>query len=277
MALPRQHSVDQMKRLRQEIKKQGGDIGDKAQHFGNTGNAIVDDNVLDRHIDSYEEFTKHDNKIVTKAMTESKDELSDNKNKGKGLNGDTDLYGDMNRPGSYTNKVKNQGNKTLDYMRLGKQVNMGSWEGFIDKIENEKIYIRERIGGKIVEMSFKEFFKSYKEDENGYKVFKFEDLANIPPTTQKESNTDVVTPVHVIKEGKIIKFDDFTVENMIPKKEKTVKCLECGEWITDDIQAKEGHVANKHFAKPDVDNKEIKEKVDEYFFEVKEKEKKEKK
>lgn len=68
-SLPRQSTVDQLKRIRQEIKKSqsadGGDIGDKVtkdlkKHKNN--NLFYWDNPLDRHIDSWEYFVKHDSK-----------------------------------------------------------------------------------------------------------------------------------------------------------------------------------------------------------------------
>lgn len=76
-SLPRQSTVDQLKRIRQEIKKSqsvrigtelssdSGDIGDKVlsdlkKH--KTNNLFYWDNPLDRHIDSWEYFVQHDSK-----------------------------------------------------------------------------------------------------------------------------------------------------------------------------------------------------------------------
>lgn len=76
-SLPRQSTVDQLKRIRKEIKKSqkvklgpksilfGGDIGDKVnadmkKHV--MSNSIRIDNPIDRHIDSYESFVKKDSK-----------------------------------------------------------------------------------------------------------------------------------------------------------------------------------------------------------------------
>jgi hypothetical protein len=76
-SLPRQSTVDQLKRIRQEIKRSqhvkigteehsdSGDIGDKVvsdlkKHHIN--NMSYWDNPLDRHIDSYESFVKNDSR-----------------------------------------------------------------------------------------------------------------------------------------------------------------------------------------------------------------------
>jgi len=77
-SLPRQSTVDQLKRIREEIKKSrdikigpvaikngGGDIGDKVtsdlkKHQQN--NLFWWDNPIDRKIDSYEDFIENDNK-----------------------------------------------------------------------------------------------------------------------------------------------------------------------------------------------------------------------
>jgi hypothetical protein len=76
-SLPRQSTVDQLKRIRKEIKKHqrmksgpknfidGGDIGDKVNNDmkkHKMSNSIRTDNPIDRHIDSYESFIKHDSK-----------------------------------------------------------------------------------------------------------------------------------------------------------------------------------------------------------------------
>lgn len=77
-SLPRQSTVDQLKRIRDEIKKSqnikigpeeskmSGDVGDRvAKDFDKhkMNNLVWWDNPLDRHIDSYEEFTETDNKL----------------------------------------------------------------------------------------------------------------------------------------------------------------------------------------------------------------------
>lgn len=76
-SLPRQSTVDQLKRIRKEIRKSqsikigsvgsknNGDIGDKVASDlkkRHTNNLFHWDNPLDRHIDSYEFFVKHDSK-----------------------------------------------------------------------------------------------------------------------------------------------------------------------------------------------------------------------
>ena len=76
-SLPRQSTVDQLHRIRDEIKKsqvikvgpeettRGGDVGDRVvsdlkKHKMN--NLIYYDNPLDRHIDSYETFVQGDSR-----------------------------------------------------------------------------------------------------------------------------------------------------------------------------------------------------------------------
>lgn len=66
-SLPRQSTVNQLKRIRSEIKKiQKGDIGDKVTKDlvkrKGMNNMFWWDNPLDRHIDSYETFVKEDSK-----------------------------------------------------------------------------------------------------------------------------------------------------------------------------------------------------------------------
>ena len=77
-SLPRQSTVDQLKRIRDEIKKSQeiivgpdhshikGDVGDRVaddllKHKG-MNNLFWWDNPLDRHIDSYETFVKDDSR-----------------------------------------------------------------------------------------------------------------------------------------------------------------------------------------------------------------------
>ena len=80
-SLPRQSTVDQLKRIREEIKKsqeiivgpdhsyRGGDVGDRViadliKHKGKQemNNLFWWNNPLDRHIDSYETFVQHDSR-----------------------------------------------------------------------------------------------------------------------------------------------------------------------------------------------------------------------
>jgi len=60
-SLMRQSSVEQMKRIRAEITKQGGDIEDKVDKTDrNFPNQYWINNPFDRHIDTYEEHAKID-------------------------------------------------------------------------------------------------------------------------------------------------------------------------------------------------------------------------
>lgn len=77
-SLPRQSTVDQLKRIREEIKKSQvikvgpdestmkGDVGDRVtddlKKHKNMNNLFYWDNPLDRHIDSYETFIKDDSR-----------------------------------------------------------------------------------------------------------------------------------------------------------------------------------------------------------------------
>ena len=70
MSLLRQSSSDQMNRVVNQIHKEiGGDIGEVTAGVGaNSANFISIKNPINRKIDTYDKFTKRDNKLQTRAF-----------------------------------------------------------------------------------------------------------------------------------------------------------------------------------------------------------------
>lgn len=57
----------------------------------------------------------------------------------------------------------------------------------------------------------------------------------------------------------------YVKENILPKPYKTVKCLECGEEVCDNLNYKIGHLYNKHNCKPSVGDYKAKQMLTKYF------------
>jgi len=70
MSLLRQSSSDQMNRIVNQIHKEiGGDIGEVTAGVGsNSANFIAIKNPINRKIDTYDKFTKRDNRLQTRAF-----------------------------------------------------------------------------------------------------------------------------------------------------------------------------------------------------------------
>lgn len=93
-------------------------------------------------------------------------------NKGKGVGGDTDLF-----PSAPKKSVINRAIPTMDFLRIGKHIQTKKIDGFIDSIQNESIYIADRITGEIKKYTLKEVIKELtkpKEDKKDYPVSGFE-------------------------------------------------------------------------------------------------------
>jgi len=85
-------------------------------------------------------------------------------NKGKGVGGDTDLF-----PSAPVKQVKNRAIPTMDFLRVGKHIHTKKIDGFIDSIQNESIYITDRMSGEIKKYTLKEVLRELtrpKEEEN---------------------------------------------------------------------------------------------------------------
>ena len=83
-------------------------------------------------------------------------------NKGKGVGGDTDLF-----PTAPKKQVTNRAIPTMDFLRVGKRILTKKIDGFIDSVQNESIFITDRITGEIKEYTLKQVLKeltSSKED-----------------------------------------------------------------------------------------------------------------
>jgi hypothetical protein len=74
-------------------------------------------------------------------------------NRGKGP-GNNDLF--LNTPKKQT---INQSNQTVDFLRSGKHIKTNDIDGFVDSIQNERIYISDRLTGEIKAYSIKEVLK----------------------------------------------------------------------------------------------------------------------
>jgi len=74
-------------------------------------------------------------------------------NKGKGP-GNIDLI-----PTTPKKQTLNNSNQTLDFLRIGKHILTKKIDGFIDSVQNERVYISDRITGEIKKYTFKEILK----------------------------------------------------------------------------------------------------------------------
>lgn len=54
-------------------------------------------------------------------------------------------------------------------------------------------------------------------------------------------------------------------ENILPKPYKKIKCLECGEYVCDNMNYKIGHLYNKHNCKPSIGDYKAKSMMKKYF------------
>lgn len=82
-------------------------------------------------------------------------------NKGKGP-GNNDLF--TNAPKKQT---INQSNQTVDFLRIGKHIKTNKIDGFIDSIQNETVYIADRLTGEIQSYSFKDVLRGIGKEEKG--------------------------------------------------------------------------------------------------------------
>lgn len=74
-------------------------------------------------------------------------------NKGKGP-GNQDLM-----PSAPKKQTINRSIPTMDFLRIGKHIKTNKIDGFIDSVQNENIYISDRITGEITKYSLKEILK----------------------------------------------------------------------------------------------------------------------
>lgn len=156
MPLPTKHNLEQIKRLRDMTR--GKDIGDivekgEKKKEGDMPNAYWIDNPLDRVVDTYESFIKNDNKLK---MEDVKDILKESVyNRGKGP-GNDDYF--MN---SFKQILTSQISPSI--LQIGKYVNVGNIEGYIDSVDNNYVYISSTKGDGVKEkVSFKDFLKKIK-------------------------------------------------------------------------------------------------------------------
>jgi hypothetical protein len=75
-------------------------------------------------------------------------------NKGKGIGGDTDLF-----PSAPKKQVINRSIPTMDFLRIGKHIQTKKIDGFIDSIQNESIFIADRMTGEIKKYSLREVMR----------------------------------------------------------------------------------------------------------------------
>ncbi len=86
-------------------------------------------------------------------------------NKGKGVGGDTDLF-----PKAPLKQTINRAIPTMDFLRVGKHILTKKIDGFIDSVQNESIYITDRMTGETKKYTLKEVLKELtqkKDDKPG--------------------------------------------------------------------------------------------------------------
>lgn len=75
-------------------------------------------------------------------------------NKGKGVGGSQDLF-----PSAPKKQTINGSNPTMDFLRIGKHIFTNKIDGFIDSVQNENIFITDRISGEIKKYSLSEVLR----------------------------------------------------------------------------------------------------------------------
>ena len=98
-------------------------------------------------------------------------------NKGKGP-GDQDLI-----PTTPKKQTINRAIPTMDFLRIGKHILTKKIDGFIDSVQNESVYIADRITGEIKKYTFKEVIKEITGTEN--KISSVEGFTGTPKWAEK--------------------------------------------------------------------------------------------
>ena len=75
-------------------------------------------------------------------------------NKGKGVGGSQDLF-----PSTPKKQTINRAIPTMDFLRIGKHIQTKKIDGFIDSVQNESIFITDRITGETKKYTLKEVLK----------------------------------------------------------------------------------------------------------------------
>ena len=75
-------------------------------------------------------------------------------NKGKSVGGSQDLF-----PSAPKKQTINRGIPTMDFLRIGKHIQTKKIDGFIDSVQNENIFICDRITGEVKKYTLKEVLK----------------------------------------------------------------------------------------------------------------------
>ena len=75
-------------------------------------------------------------------------------NKGKGVGGSQDLF-----PSAPKKQTINGSNPTMDFLRIGKHILTKKIDGFIDSVQNENIFITDRISGETKKYSLGEVIR----------------------------------------------------------------------------------------------------------------------
>ncbi len=82
-------------------------------------------------------------------------------NKGKGVGGGQDLF-----PSAPFKQTINRSNPTMDFLRVGKHILTKKIDGFIDSVQNEGIFITDRITGEIKKYTLKEVLKELTQNKD---------------------------------------------------------------------------------------------------------------
>lgn len=101
-------------------------------------------------------------------------------NKGKGTGGSSDLFTTAPKKQTINRSIP-----TMDFLRIGKHIVTKKIDGFIDSIQNENVYIADRISGEIKKYTFKEVLKEITSDKEIGKHLPVEGFTGTPKWAEK--------------------------------------------------------------------------------------------
>jgi hypothetical protein len=175
MALIRKSSLDQLKKLRGEVNKAGGDIADKVakgsrRKENKMANSIWMDNPVDRQVDTINQHIHIENENRVVPFSEFKQVNEDVSVFTEGPDVDKspqDIMRDMNNVKNWSTWVNLNNTRQNRDISAGKYINVGEIKGYVNRIEGNKIFIETLNGDKnpIKEYNIKEVFKKQKDDK----------------------------------------------------------------------------------------------------------------